>query len=264
MALGCGPMLAADSGIDTGAVIQAVLSIAIAFVAATLLDRTFRSRAARLAAERTGLSPEGATRLRFVRRLLYTTIIAIGVTIALSGFTGINNLARSLLASGAIAAAVIGFAAHQTLANFIAGIMLAVTQPIRVGDWVTFEGNYGVVEDVALNYTTLRTATSQRIIIPNEKLASGILKNDTLRTDVVSLDVSIWIPPESDPERAITALKDQTGQEITIAEAVPWGTRLSVGSDPVPPPERAAREALLRRECLRRLRSEGLLSESSN
>ena len=55
-------------------------------------------------------------------------------------------MATSLLASGAIAAAVIGFAARQTLANFIAGIMLAITQPIRVGDWVTFEGNYGVVE----------------------------------------------------------------------------------------------------------------------
>ena len=46
------------------------------------------------------------------------------------------------------------------LANFVAGIMLAVTQPLRVGDWVTFEGHYGVVEDVRLNYTILRTPPS--------------------------------------------------------------------------------------------------------
>ena len=104
-----------------------------------------------------GLSREGATRLRFVRRLLYAAIILIGIAVALSGFTGISKLATSLLASGAIAAAIIGFAARQTLANFVAGIMLAITQPIRVGDWVTFEGNYGVVEDVRLNYTILRT-----------------------------------------------------------------------------------------------------------
>ena len=58
--------------------------------------------------------------------------------------------------------------------------MLAITQPIRVGDWVTFEGNYGVVEDVRLNYTILRTASEQRIVIPNEKLAGGVMKNDTL------------------------------------------------------------------------------------
>ena len=100
-------------------------------------------------------------------------ILLIGIAIALSGFTGISKLATSLLASGAIAAAIIGFAARQTLANFIAGIMLAITQPIRVGDWVTFEGNYGVVEDVSLNHTVLRTATEQRIVIPNEKLAGG-------------------------------------------------------------------------------------------
>jgi hypothetical protein len=90
------------------------------------------------------------------------------------------------------------------------------------------------------------------------------MKNDTLVTDVVSLDVSVWVPPEADVERAINALADDTGQEVTVAESVPWGTRLSVGSDPVPPPDRAAREAALRRQCLRRLRSEGLLRAESN
>jgi small-conductance mechanosensitive channel len=257
-------MVAADSGIDVGTWINAGASIVVAFLVATALDRAFRGRAVRAAAERTGVSREGVTRLRFVRRLLYAVIILIGIAVALSGFTGISNLARSLLASGAIAAAIIGFAARQTLANFVAGIMLAVTQPIRVGDWVTFDGNYGVVEDVRLNYTFLRTSSSQRIVIPNEKLASGILKNDTLMTDVVNLDVSVWVPPDADVERAIAALADQTGQDVTVAEVVPWGVRLAVGSDPVPPPERATREAALRRDCLRRLRSEGLLSRTPN
>jgi small-conductance mechanosensitive channel len=248
-----------DTGIDVGTWINAGVAILVAFVIATLLDRAFRASAVRAAAARTGLSREGATRLRFVRRLLYATIVLIGIAVALSGFTGISKLATSLLASGAIAAAVIGFAARQVLANFIAGIMLAVTQPIRVGDWVTFEGNYGVVEDVRLNYTFLRTATEQRIVIPNEKLAAGVLKNDTLVIDVVSLDVSVWIPPDGDVERAIAALADETEQDVSVAEAVPWGIRLSVGSDPVPPPERAAREGELRRRCVARLREEGLL-----
>ena len=257
-------MEAADTAIDVGTWVQAGLSLLIAFTIATLLDRAFRGRAARAAAERTGLSREGATRLRFVRRLLYASIVLIGIAVALSGFTGISQLATSLLASGAIAAAIIGFAARQTLANFIAGIMLAITQPIRVGDWVTFEGNYGVVEDVRLNYTILKTATHQRIVIPNEKLAGGVLKNDTLVVDVVSLDVSVWVPPETDVEAAISALEDETQQEVTIAEAVPWGTRLSVGSDPVAPPDRGPGEAALRRRCLARLRKEGLLRAGSN
>jgi small-conductance mechanosensitive channel len=250
--------------VDTSTWINAGVSIAVAFLLATLLDRLFRGKAAREVATKAGLSRGGATRLRFVRRLVYATIVLIGIAIALSGFDGVSNLARGLLASGAIAAAVIGFAARQVLANFVAGIMLAITQPIRVGDWVTFEGNYGVVEDVHLNFTILRTASDQRIVIPNEKLAAGVLKNDTLVVDVVSLDVSVWIPPEADAERAIAALADETGQDVSVAEAVPWGTRLAVGSDPVPPPERAPREADLRRQCLARLREEGLLRTQSN
>jgi len=240
------------------------VSILIAFGIATLLDRAFRGRAAKAAAERTGVSRESVTRLRFVRRLLYATIVLIGIAIALSGFAGISNLARSVLASGAIAAAVFGFAARQTLANLIAGTMLAITQPIRVGDWVTVEGNYGVVEDMRLNYTILRTPGSQRIVIPNEKLAGGILKNDTLTTELVAPDVSVWVPPEADVERAIAALEETTGSEVTVAETVPWGTRLAVAADPGPPGERGAREAALRRECLRRLRSEGLLAREAN
>ena len=106
-----------------------------------------------------------------------------------------------------------------------------------------------------LNYTILRTLSDQRIVIPNEKLASGVMRNDTLAVDHVGLDVAIWLPPHADVERAIEALRDETGQEASVAEAVPWGVRLAIGGDAVPPPERAAREADLRRLCLKRLRA---------
>ena len=86
------------------------------------------------------------------------------------------------------------------------------------------------------------------------------LKNDTLKTDVVALDVTVWLPPEADAELAIAALADETGQDVSVAETVPWGVRLAVGSDPVHPPDRAGAEAALRRQCLKRLRAEGLLS----
>jgi small-conductance mechanosensitive channel len=252
-------MLVADSGIDTGAWVNAAVSIVVAGVVAALVDRAFRARLVREAAVRTGVSRETSTRLRFVRRLLTAVILLIGVAIALSGFSGISNLARSLLASGVIAAAVVGFAARQVLANFVAGIMLAVTQPLRVGDWVTFEGNYGEVEDVRLNYTILRTLGGPRIIIPNERLAGGVLKNDTLVAEATGPDVSIWLAPDADLERALTVLTDETGAEPTVAEVLPWGVRLSVGGDPLAPAERGAHEAELRRRCFTRLRAEGLL-----
>ena len=242
--------------------ITAVISILVALLVAFLLDRTLARRGTLLAAAvmRGEISPETDTRLRFIRRFVYAVIILLGVAVALAQFDGINRLAASLLASGAIAAAVLGFAARQTLANFIAGIMLAVTQPLRVGDWVFVEDQYGVVEDIRLTYTFLRTPAGQQVVIPNEKLASGILRNDTLGEGNVGLDVQIWLPFTADAGHAVQALIEETGQSVSVAETTPEGIRLAVGGERCLPPERAPREAELRLQCLTRLRAEGLLA----
>lgn len=248
-------------GAETNAIAVAVASVLVAFLLATLVDRAFRARVLRDRVLRgeLALSREADTRLRFVRRLVYAAIVFVGIALALSQFADVNRFATSLLASGAIAAAIVGFAARQTLANFVAGIMLAISQPIRVGDWVQVEDHYGVVEDVRLNYTLLRTAAGQRVIVPNERLTSGVIRNDTLTQDRVALDVAVWIAPGADADRALTALGEETGTEVTVAEAVPWGVRLTIGAEPVAPLEKAGAEAQLRARCLRRLRAEGLL-----
>ena len=247
---------------SNGPWITAVISIVVAFIAAFLLDRALAHRGLKLAAavSRGELSRETDTRLRFIRRLVYAVIILLGVAVALAQFDGVNRLAASLLASGAIAAAVLGFAARQTLANFVAGIMLAVTQPLRVGDWVFFEDQYGVVEDIRLTYTFLQTLAGQRVVIPNEKLASGILRNDTLVDGAVGLDVHVWLPHTADAGRAVELLREATGQSVTVAETTVEGVRLAVGGERCPPPERAAREAELRLRCLDLLRADGLLA----
>jgi small-conductance mechanosensitive channel len=242
--------------------ITAIISIAVALLFATLLDRTLAHRGQQMATAviRGELSAATDTRLRFIRRLVYAAIIAVGVAVALAQFDGVNRLAASLLASGAIAAAILGFAARQTLANFVAGIMIAVTQPIRVGDWVYVEEQYGVVDDIRLTYTFLCTPSGQHIVIPNEKLASGILRNDTLGAGVIALDVQIWIPATADAAHAVRVLEEETGQSVTVAETAIEGVRLAVGGEPCPPPERGPREAALRLQCLDRLREEGLMA----
>ena len=253
-------LLAADSSTDQW--IGAAAAIAVALLVASLLDRALSRRGMKLAqaVTRGELSPETDTRLRFIRRLVYAIIIALGVAVALSNFGSISRLAGSLLASGAIAAAVLGFAARQTLANFVAGIMLAITQPLRIGDWVFVEDQYGVVEDIRLTYTFLRTPGGQQVVIPNEKLASGILRNDTLGEGVVGLDVGIWLPATADAARAVAVLTEATGQSVTVAEVTADGVRLAVGGERCPPPERGPREAALRLQCLARLRADGLLA----
>jgi small-conductance mechanosensitive channel len=246
--------------------IWAGVSILVAAVAAALVNRLLTRRGMKLAqaVARGDLRPEVDTRLRYLRRLLVAGILLLGIAIALLQFGGLNKLAASLLASSAIAAAIIGFAARQTLANFVAGIMLAITQPLRVGDWVTFDDQYGVVEDVRLNYTVLRTPADARLLIPNEKLASGIIRNDTLISPQIGLDVALWLPHGSDAARAVDVLAEETGGAVAIAETTSEGIRLSVGGEPVAPAERASHEAALRLRCLRRLQAEGLLSPDRN
>ena len=239
--------------------ISAVITMLLAFALAYIVDHAFQRRAERLASSLTrgDMSRETATRLRFVRRVIYAVILLIGLAIALSNFSGINRIAASILASGVVAAAIIGFAARQTLANFVAGVMLAISQPIRVGDWVVVEGEYGVVEDVRLNYTILRGAGEQRILIPNEKLASGVMKNDTLKVDAVGVEVDVWIPPGADAALAVEVLSGEG--DVAVAETLPWGVRLAVAGAMVAPPERGPGEAALRARCHARLREEGLL-----
>jgi len=244
------------------AAIRAAAIFAFFVLLAFIFDRWFAARGRRIADRmlRGGMTQQADTRLRFVRRLIWLVLLVIGMFTALSQFAGLGRIAGSFLASGALVAAIVGFAARQTLANLVAGIMLAITQPLRVGDWVTVEEHYGVVEDVRLNFTILRTLSEQRIVIPNERLASGILRNDTLESDAVGLDVSLWLPAGADVPRALEALREETGQSVTVAESAVEGTRLAVGGERVPPPERAKHEAELREQCLRRLRADGVLS----
>jgi small-conductance mechanosensitive channel len=241
--------------------VRAAVIFAVFLLVAFVFDRWFAARGRRIAGRvlRGGITQQADTRLRFVRRLIWLVLLVVGALIALSQFEGLGRVAGSFLASTALVAAIVGFAARQTLANLVAGIMLAITQPLRVGDWVTFEDNYGVVEDVRLNFTVLRTFSEQRVVIPNERLASGILRNDTLETGAVGLDVSLWLAAGADVPRALDALREETGQSVTVAESAVEGTRLAVGGERVPPPERAKHEAELREQCLRRLRTEGLL-----
>ena len=240
--------------------IRAAVIFAFFILLALVFDRWFAARAQRVAGRmmRGGITQQADTRLRFVRRLVSLALILVGTLAALSQFEGLGRVAGSLLASGALVAAIVGFAARSTLANLIAGIMLTITQPLRVGDWITFEDHYGVVEDVRLNFTVLRTASDERVVIPNERIASGVLRNDTLEAGVVGLDVSVWLPAGADVPRALDVLRE-SGLAVTIAETAADGTRLAVGDERVPPAERAEREAELRERAMRRLAADGLL-----
>src|SRR3978361_1839941 len=138
--------IAASFWADHRNAITAVLTLVVAFGLAQLVDRAITHRGSKLAQAMPGpLSPVASTRLRLVRRLIYAAIIVLGVALALSQFAAVKRVATGVLASSAVLGLVVGFAARQTLANVVAGLLLAITQPIRIGDLVTFEGATGIV-----------------------------------------------------------------------------------------------------------------------
>jgi small conductance mechanosensitive channel len=156
---------------------------------------------------------------------------------------------------------VVGFAARQTLANAIAGILLAISQPIRIGDLVTFEDKTGEVEDVKLAYTYIRLEDGRRLIVPNERLAQSSVENHTILDPRVQVEVSVWLPPDADLDRAIELIEDEEqGISAAVAEVDKEGVRVSATTWAVSPAERGRIAADLRRRWLRLLREHGLSS----
>jgi small-conductance mechanosensitive channel len=245
--------------------IGALLTVAVAVVTAIVVDRALlhRGHALATAVVRDELTPMLDTRLRFMRRLVTLAILLLGVLLALSQVDGLSQLAAGFLASGALLAAVVGFAARQTLANLIAGVMLTIAQPLRIGDRVTVEDEEGVVEDVRLNYTIVRSGDGGRIFIPNERLAAGILRNDTIVESLVTLEVELWLPHTVDTDRALEALRSLEGSPTAqIAAVATEGVRVVLARGTIPAADRIERAAQLRAEALRALRDAELLPTS--
>jgi len=117
------------------------------------------------------------TRLRFLRRLTILVVFLVLAAIALSQFTELQRLATGILASTAVLAAIIGFAAQHTIANMVSGVQLAISQPIRIGDRISFEEVEGRVLDITLSYTYVDPGDGTAVVIPNQLLVEGIVHN---------------------------------------------------------------------------------------
>jgi small-conductance mechanosensitive channel len=251
------------TAVSTSTWIDAGISLLVAIVIAKLVDYVIAKRGQTVSQLVAGgeLSPATRTRLRLVRRLVSAVILLIGVAVAASKFPGLSSAARAVLASSAVLGLIIGFAARQTLANAIAGILLAITQPIRIGDLVTFEEQTGEVEDMQLTYTYIRLANGPRLIVPNERLAQSSVLNHTIMETRVQVEVSVWLPPDADLDRAMELIADEeAGITAAVAETDKEGVRLNATTWASSAAERGKVAAELRARWLRLLREHALSS----
>ena len=97
--------------------------------------------------------------------------------IALSQFTDLKRLAAGVLASSAVLALIIGFAAQHTIGNLVAGVQIGISQPYRIGDLISFDKVDGRVTDITLSYTYVDPGDGSSVVIPNQMLLEGIVHN---------------------------------------------------------------------------------------
>lgn len=107
-------------------------------------------------------------------------ILIIVAMIALSQFTDLKRLATGVLASSAVIALIVGFAAQHTIGNLVAGVQIGVSQPFKIGDQISFEDTHGRVTDITLSYTYVDPGDGSSVVIPNQMLLEGIVHNHSV------------------------------------------------------------------------------------
>ncbi|CAN5341103.1 hypothetical protein BH18ACT12_BH18ACT12_22820 [soil metagenome] len=183
----------------------------VAIVVARLIDRRIARKA--------DFRPEAMTRYRVLRRSVTATIIFLGLLSALLAIPQVRAVAGGLLASSAVVGIVVGFASQRTLGNFVAGVLIAFTQPVRLGDEVVIENTEGVVEEIGLIYTFVRTDNDDRLVIPNEKLASDTIRNSTIRSREKVAEISLQVPLGKDLGAVMDRLRSLTpGAEVFVSD----------------------------------------------
>jgi small conductance mechanosensitive channel len=224
----------------------------ITVLAARLIDRRIAGR---------HLAPETMTRYRVVRRSITTAIVFVGLLSALLVIPQVRAVAGGLLASSAVLGIVVGFASQRTLGNFVAGLLIAFTQPVRLGDQVVVEDIDGVVEEIGVIYTFVRTDDGDRLVIPNEKLASDTIRNSTIRSREKVAEITVQVPLAQDVGAVVDRLHTLHDDADVFVSDLSGGNAavvVRVRAEDEPAAERLERELRLRAHQL--LRAEGVFA----
>jgi small-conductance mechanosensitive channel len=250
------------------ALVYVVIAVIIARVVDFILARRDRAMAKLL-----GKTPDRADRTRYImiRRLVFIGILFVGIGIALLRIPEVNALARAMLASAAIIAGVIGIAARAPIANLVSGVMIAFSQPVRLNDYISVDGEFGTVEQISLIYTYIRSADGRRVVIPNEAFANKAVHNYSMGSPGSMVNVDLALPLDADVERVAQAMLEvgeslapaPVGKEdrVEVADISDGSVRLRLHAWAADPLRRRELASDIRAALLRRLTGDGLIGE---
>ena len=181
---------------------------AVVFAAVSLVARVIDWRLGRKP-----MAAEAVTRYRVLRRTVTMSILVVGFFSALLVIPQVRAIAGGLVASSAVLGVIIGFASQRTLGNFVAGLLIAISQPVRLGDRVTYAGEDGVIEEIGLTYTFIRMDDRARLVVPNEKLASDTIRNATIRGRETFAEITVQVPLAADLGAVVEGLREEVADE---------------------------------------------------
>lgn len=211
------------------------------------------------------------TRYRLLVRISQALVVFVGLIAVLYSYPATRSAASAVLASSAVIGLAVGFAARSTLANFVAGVMIAINQPLRLGDRVVVGDAEGTVEDVGLTYTRLRTTDNRRVLIPNEDLTGSRVVNLTLVDPVTLASVRVTTPVTVDagPVRELLGavaselpgrLTDRPSPPVAIVDLSGGEAVFSVSAWVGDPAAAGPAQAWMRDQAQRRLNAAGALA----
>jgi len=174
------------------------------------------------------------TYVSIFRRVFIFVMILGSIWIGISEFTNVEGLGKTLLTSAGIAGVVIGVAAQPTLGNIIAGMQVAITQPVRIADTVMIEGDWTTIEDLRYTYAVLKTWDERRLIIPMRHFVTEIVENwshtESHQTRPVYLYVDYGVDVEVIRQKFIAVVKEN---ELWDGETTPELIATAVNEDTI-------------------------------
>jgi small-conductance mechanosensitive channel len=203
------------------ALISALVWVVVLIAVRLSLRSAFDRYEKRLAERDPAVAARRRTTFSFLLRVIIALVALVGIWSVLSKFTATQQVASAFLASSAVLAVIAGLALTTPLGNLGSGVLLAFTQPVRLGDRITVEEHTGIVDDISLSYTALTTDEGRRIFVPNTKMVSTILVNRSVDDPrrLVTVDLPVRLGPSLGEARRVAmeaASKVPQGDELAI------------------------------------------------
>lgn len=251
-------------------VLAAVWLVVIAGVRFAL-ELAFSRYEKRLAEQDAAVAARRRTTFSFLLRVVVAVVVLIGVWSVLSVFPATQQVAHAFLASSAVLALIAGLALTTPLGNVGSGVLLAFTQPVRLGDRITIGEHTGVVETISLSYTSLATDEGRRVFVPNQTMVSSMLVNrsvgDPRRVVSIRLPVALGASLRDARRLALEAARAESASgaalEAHITEVTEKTVWLEIGGFAAPTADVADLTTAIRERALEALAEAKLLPASS-